>query len=434
MKQNESLKQRLIRGAVGSFGLKIVSTGLAFLLNLLLARYLGSDGLGTYALAITWIGLLGLLGKLGFPQLLVRDIAIYTSEAKWNLLRGLIHRAYQITTCLSLMLAIIVAALAWLLARDSQIFLTLLIALIALPLSSLKTLNQSVMSGLHRVVQGQLPQSLISLLLMLLLTLVGLGILRDSMTTTLVISFYVVVAAITFLVGNHQLNRALPQEFFIAKPQYKTWSWIQMSIPFMMLRALYMVNSHTDIVMLGAIKGSGSVGLYVVANKLASLIIFIFMATNSSLQPNIASLYATGKLAQLQRIISKSSKIVLFSSCLIAAFIFIFKDILLGLFGREFLNTDSVLLILIIGQLVNAFVGSAGLLLSMCGNEKLSLMIFSGSAVINIGLNYYLIPDFGPEGAAIATSISTFVWSFVSLIFVVKRLGINPTFVGKARY
>ncbi len=154
MKYSQSLKQHLIRGAIGSFGLKIISTGLAFLLNLLLAKSLGSEGLGTYALAITWIGLLQLPAKLGFSELLIRDVAIYFSQGNWGSLRSLIGKAYQIVFTLSFALALIVAALAWLWVRDSQEFLTLLIALIALPLTCLANLNQCAMNGLHKLVEG----------------------------------------------------------------------------------------------------------------------------------------------------------------------------------------------------------------------------------------------------------------------------------------
>ncbi|MEL6458183.1 MAG: flippase [Cyanobacteria bacterium J06621_15] len=433
MKQSDSLKQRLIREAVGSFGLKIVSTGLALFLNLILARFLGSNGLGSYTLAITLIGLLGLPAKLGFPQLLVREVAVYFSEEKWGLLRGIINRTYQISIALSLTLIIAVVTLTWLFIKDSQIYLTVLLALMALPFSSLRILNQSVMSGLHRVVQGQLPIKLIAPLMMLLLTLSGYATLGSNMAIVFVIACYVGVTAITFLIGYYQLNCVLPREIFITEPEYKTQYWIKVSIPFMVLGALYMVNSQTDIVMLGAIKDSESVGLYVVGNKLASLIIFIFMASKSSLKPNIASLYQAGKLALLESIVKKSSQLVSFSCCIVAAFIFIFKDSLLGLFGQEFLASNNVLILLIMGQLVNILVGPVDILLNMSGKEKLSLIIFSISAVANISLNYYLIPKFGAEGAAIATSISTITWSLSSMILVFKYIGINPTAFGKSK-
>ncbi len=268
---------------------------------------------------------------------------------------------------------------------------------------------------------------------MLLVTLAYYVMFANRITPTLMITFYAGIAGITALIGFYQLSRALPRQFFIITETHNnTWYWIHKAIPFMLLGALYTVHHYTDILMLGAIKGSQSVGLYVVSNKLASLIIFIFTASNSSLQPTIASLYAAGQLSKLERIVKKFSKIVLFFSCMIAVFIFLFKGILLGLFGQDFLEADRTLLLLITGQLFTPLVGPVALLLSMSGNEKISLIIFSLSAAINIALNYFLIPTYDVEGAAIATAISTIVWNLVSIIFVIKRLSINPMVFGKS--
>lgn len=431
MQQNVNLKQRLIKGAAGSFGLKVVATGLGFLLNLLLARTLGSEGLGTYALCITWLALLALPAKLGFPEMMLRDIAIYSSQANWSLFRGLLTRAYQIVLSLSVAIAFIIMSLGWLWVRDIQTYLTLSITLISLPFYSLRSLNQSVMHGLNKIVQGQLPESLIAPMLVLLLTLASYVIVNQEMTPRLVLAFYAISAAISVLIGGFQVINALPGVLKTVEVNYETWHWVRNSLPFMVFGALHMVNSQTDIVMLGGIGGARSVGLYVVANKLSSLILFILVANNSVLGPNIASLYAAGKRDYLERLIVRSSRIVLLFSCVLAIFIFLFKMPLLEIFGREFFDSYRVLNILIIGQLINAFSGPVGLLLNMSGNEKLSLVSFALSAITNVSMNFYLIPKFGAEGAAISTATSMIIWNLLGIFMVIKYLRINPTALGR---
>ncbi|MGP1371581.1 MAG: flippase [Almyronema sp.] len=433
MQKDESLKQRLIKGAVGSFGLKVISTALAFGLNLLLARLLGTEGLGIYALAITWIGLLSIPAKLGFPQLLVRDIAIYSSRSQWGLLKGLLKRAYQIIAILSCTLALLMAILARFLLTDSQTFLTLVVTALSLPFSCLRSLNQAAMSGFYKVVQAQLPESLMTPCLMTLSILIFYGVLDDKVTPVLTVGCYAIVTLITFLLGLCQLSYTLPKNLLAATAEYKTHAWIRMALPFMMLGALYIVNSQADIVMLGAIQNAESVGLYVVANKIASIIVFILMASNLSLEPNIASLYALNQLGQLEKIIRESSKIVSAFSCTVAASIIFFRDNLLSLFGQEFSHSSIALCILVIGQLVNVLAGPVGLLLNMSGNERLTFFAFSFSAIVNILLNFYLIPTFNIEGAATATTISMVIWNLLSLALVITRLNINPTALGSSR-
>lgn len=75
-KNNHSLKNRVIKGVAGSFGLKIASSGIAFIMSIIFARFLGTAGLGTYSYATTWANLLSIPATLGIDQLIVREIAI----------------------------------------------------------------------------------------------------------------------------------------------------------------------------------------------------------------------------------------------------------------------------------------------------------------------------------------------------------------------
>lgn len=425
--QSVSLKQRLIKGAMGTFSLKIASTLLTFLLSLLLAKVVGSEGLGTYALVISYLGFLSLPAKLGFPQLLIRDVAIYSTNLEWNLLAGILRRSYQIVTVLSLVIAVIALAMGWTFFRDWPILLALSVALLSLPLSSLRVLNQSTMSGLRKVVQGQLPESLAFPLITLLLVAATYITVHNNITPAIVICCYVLSSMFTAGIGLYQLHCVLPKGIFSKKPIYRTQKWIHAAIPFMAYGGLSLINSQTDIIMLGAIEGPSSVGLYVVANRLASLVVFILLASNSVLGPNIASLYSSNELDKLQAIILKSSQIVLFASVLASVGLVIFRNNILGLFGQEFLDADMILIVLIVGQLVNAFVGPVGLLLNMSGNEKLSLVSFVLSAALNVSFNAYLIPLHGAQGAATATAFSTVVWNLLATYFVFKRLKLNPT-------
>ena len=47
-----------MRGATGSFGLKIAPMGLMFLSSVLLTRIMGAEKYGGYVYAISWINLL----------------------------------------------------------------------------------------------------------------------------------------------------------------------------------------------------------------------------------------------------------------------------------------------------------------------------------------------------------------------------------------
>ena len=56
-----------------------------------------------------------------------------------------------------------------------------------------------------------------------------------------------------------------------------------------------------------------------------------------------------------------------------------------------------------------------------------SLYRIGGIAALNIILNGLLIPVFGTIGAALATAMSMAAWNLIMIVFITRRLGLNPT-------
>ena len=95
--------------------------------------------------------------------------------------------------------------------------------------------------------------------------------------------------------------------------------------------------------------------------------------------------------------------------------------------GDSFTAQNTTLEILMLGQIVSGIAGPAGYLLAMTGNQKILALIVLTTALLNIILNYILIPEYGTNGAAFAT-LSTIIITNVTMATVaIKRLKINPT-------
>jgi O-antigen/teichoic acid export membrane protein len=85
------------------------------------------------------------------------------------------------------------------------------------------------------------------------------------------------------------------------------------------------------------------------------------------------------------------------------------------------------LVILTIGQFINALAGPVGYLMTMTRYQNEAALILVVSAGLNIGLNIFLIPAYGLIGAALATAGSMIFWNFAMVVLTKKRLKINPT-------
>jgi O-antigen/teichoic acid export membrane protein len=145
-------------------------------------------------------------------------------------------------------------------------------------------------------------------------------------------------------------------------------------------------------------------------------------------------MYAAGEMDKLQRMITKSARVILIGSLPIAIVLILFGHwFLLFFFGQDFILGEKALAILGGGQLLNAASGSVGLLLIMTGHERDAAMCVGVSALLNIMLNAVLIPRWGLEGAATATATTVIFSNSLLAILVYKRLGIHSTALGEIR-
>jgi O-antigen/teichoic acid export membrane protein len=314
---------------------------------------------------------------------------------------------------------------------DSQMLTSFWIALIMLPLITLISLRQAALRGLKKVVISQLPEMLIQPVLFIGLIIVAYLLLAKSFRPPWAVGMNVIATGVTLVIGAGLLYKSLPQPVKKASPEYKTGTWVHSALPLLFAAGMQVINAKTDTIMLGAMKGAKTVGIYSVAIRGAELITFILFSVNTVLAPTIASLYAAKDIKQLQQLITKSTRLILLFSLPIGLGLILFSHRFLLLFGHEFTQGRTALTILSAGQLVNATLGSVNLLLVMTGYERDAALGIGISALLNIILNATLIPLWGIEGAATATASSMTLWNILLAIWVYKRLGIHTTPFGK---
>ena len=107
-------------------------------------------------------------------------------------------------------------------------------------------------------------------------------------------------------------------------------------------------------------------------------------------------------------------------------FILFPKQILLTLFGKEYAVGYVPLIILSIGYFLGYLASTSGDVLLILKRTKLTLFNNVVMLVVNIVLNWYLIPIYGIIGAAIATSSSFILRSVLLIIASYKITNINP--------
>lgn len=416
--------------------MSVANAGLNYIITLMLARFLGAADYGAYIYALTFVGMLQLPALLGLTTLLTREIAAYKTKGNWELARGIYSWCNKVTLTNSIVLSLS----AIYLTRKFSSFLpdgslqVIWIAISTLPIRVMLSTRSATMKGLRHIIRAQIPTSLVRPIILVILLAVTYICFENPLNAVEAIAIYGIstVCSLAVLMYFHQ--QSLPNELKDAVPKYEGWSWIKNALPLLFISGMYLINFQTDTVMLGALTDASSVGIYSIAGRGAGVTGLVLSAFNISLGPVFSSLYTSGDIEKLQSLMTKSCRSIVLASAPIALSLVFFGNWFMLMFGKEFIQGKTTLAILCWGQLFNAFTGSVALLLVMTGYQFYTAIGVTISAVLNVSLNYLLIPIWGIEGAATATVSSNMLWNILMVYFVYKKLKIYATPFGKINF
>ena len=145
--------------------------------------------------------------------------------------------------------------------------------------------------------------------------------------------------------------------------------------------------------------------------------------------PKFSELFWSNDMEGLRRVVRMTSRVLFWSAAPILIALLVAPTFWLGLFGEEFRGSYLVLILLAIGQFVNAASGSVGCFLNMTGNHKVLGRITVAAILLNIVLNALLIPPFGIIGAAFATMTTLILWNLTGVVFVWMKFRIKTFYV-----
>lgn len=423
-----SLRKHLIQGALGSLLLKLAQTVFSLCLAITLARFLGKEGFGIYSFCLSVVSLLTVPSMLGGEILLVREVAAYKANSEFHFLRGLLQRMRTASNTLSITIALCSGGIGWWLYQGNSLQIPFLIAMALIPLMTAMNLQGAALRGLHHILLGQANMALIPALVITLIILI-LCLDEFSLNPETVISAYVISVGLLVLINYLLLYLLLTKNVRNISHAYETSKWCKSILPFVILGGLQIINREASVILLGIIQGPEAVGLFRVAQRGAELVPFGLLAVNMTIGPSIVKLFSAGEKERLQYIINKSNLFVSIFAFSVAFSLIVFgKGLISFVFGQEYSTAYIPLVILCLGQLFNACMGSVGLILNMVGLERIVVRGATIAAVSNLILNMILITIFGTTGAAIATTLSLIIWNVLLVMWLYKKTGIVSNF------
>ena len=423
-----------LKNVVGSGGVKVTALVLAFLLQLLCVRIMGEENYGRYIYAMTWMLGLLLIVVSAVDSSAMRYISQYDRPDMDSLKSGYLTWA---TKRMNRNLAVVVgggilmgAVLAHLNANFSLgVFLVLMTSIYA---SSRSRLFAASLQAMKRPAVANFPQSvLLPLLAMAGLMLVhGLGL---PVGTVEMACIYVVASYLTYFWIAKLHGRGNPAATEGSKAFGESEQWRAFSNQMFLLGLAGLVLSRFDLLLLGAYVPAEEVCIYNVCARLAEICTFALLVSNTWVGPMISRHYHQQEHDQLQHLLTYSGRLVAALTTVAVLGVVFLGPVLLGWYGPNFQNGYKALIILSVGQLLNALFGPVGFMLTMTGHGDVALRIY-GIAMLGMVLaSLLLIPSYGINGAALASAIGVVAWNLLMCIYVTKRLKLDPTVLGLLR-
>ena len=142
------------------------------------------------------------------------------------------------------------------------------------------------------------------------------------------------------------------------------------------------------------------------AQKVAAIVSLPLLVINIVAAPRYAALNAIGDYAALRSLVLKVMSLSALLGLPALAILAYKGNLVLAIFGKQFIAANSCLRVILVGQLVNLSTGPVIYLLVMCGRERVALACVVLAVFVDIAGLSVLVPARGLFGAGIADSLA----------------------------
>ncbi|EKS32632.1 lipopolysaccharide biosynthesis protein [Afipia clevelandensis] len=426
-----SLTKRLA-GTV--FLIRVLSAGLAYFSQVLLARWMGGSDYGIYVYVWTWVLLLGSVLDFGIAVSAQKIIPEYRASGELSMLRGFLSGSRWMTFAASSAVALLLAAVVKLLSPwiDTHTIVPLYIGCLTLPAFVVANTQDGLARSHDWMRLGLMPQFIVRQTLIIGFT-AGAVVLGMNLGATAAMFASAAAVWIAMIGQLIVLNRRLNASVAPGPKTYEIRAWLKVSLPIMMVEGFYLLLSYTDVLVLQQFRSSEEVGVYFAVVKTLALVSFIHYAMSATTAHRFSEYHASGDKERLEAYIAHAIKWTFWPSVAATAVLLALGEPLLWLFGPQFTAGYGIMFVAAIGLIVRSAIGPVERLLNMLGHQNMCALAYALAFLVNLVLCVLLVPRFGGYGAAAATSIAL-VFETILLFWITRtRLGFHVLAFGKRK-
>lgn len=374
--------------------------GKIIFLNILIARYLGAEELGIYAYIVGLISLIAVIAEFRIQNVLVKELVIIDEVKKGTLLGS----ALLTSTIFALLGVLIVIIYSLGIESNTQIMTGLLIAS-TMYIAKIPRIFRALFISLEKnklIMMAEFISTVLILSMSVCVIFFSKSILY--LLFVKVLDFIIIASVLIFFFI--KLNIKLSVEIDKVK------MLITKSAPLVISAAAMVIFQRIDIIMIKNYLGNEMAGFYSASTNYMMVFSLLPMVLSESLAPKLFSRINKGNS---QKIKEKYVSVIVFVGGVMSFLMYLSSHIAIpALYGLGFEESISSALILSICPLFISLGCSVGQIIVYDNKQNKAFVKSIIACLVNIVLNFTLIPIFGINGAAFATVVGFATANFIS--------------------
>lgn len=394
---------------------QIITSVLAFVWTLIIARYLGVTDYGVFGTANSFVVIFGILADLGMATYLVRAISTdFDSENKY------LNNAITLKVFLCIFYFAVVLVSLLVLGWDFYLVSICLIFAVETAVKSVFLLMFSSFQA-HELIKYQAIANII------LNVLSFVFIIAATFTNYALygIAFAFVLANIITLIYTTYVlfTNFIDFKWTVDLKMYK--HLIISGLPFALTSLFYTIYYSIDMVMITQFASEYATGLYNSTFKLISTLTLFYTIYSAVIFPVMSKLFKDSE-DLLYLSFNKSIKYLsLITIPLSFATLLYAGDIIFLCYGNQYAEATGVLQVLIWTVCFLFINGACSVLLNSANKEVFVTKVYLYAAIFNVVLNLILIPKYTVYGASISTVLSE-IFILILELYMISKINQLP--------
>lgn len=393
-------------------------------LTIALARFLGLQGYGTYAFAITIAATAALVASMGIDSATSRFVADGYNRRRgvaMVLWRGLRVRTVVAAVVFGGLIAVAdqFAALVGQPDMGNEIRAASLALFFSAGFQWVTGVYEGVRRG-GRLALMSVVKAAVEFVVVLAVLAAGFGVVAALLGNA--ISYAAAVGVGLLLMRPYMRRRPRGEAQEAGEEDVSTGTILRYGNHIWLAGIAWILFDRVDQFLLGIFIGTDAVGLYDAPWKIASILGLLSLSLASAVTPRVAS----ADPAEAGALVTKALRVAIVAYLVLAAITAVAaNDLFVTLLGADFARSADVLVVLVPYLVLIGLAPILSRALDYLGVAAVRKWIALATFLVNLVLDVILIPTVGLLGAAIATDISVLTFVAGHYVLCARRLPLD---------